>query len=162
MPDTKTPTPENLRWALISVFRDALDKRRDVDAADALGEATGKREDDAIRSQVAAFDLAAIYGWDCEHSESFQVYARGATNQEILAEGLRMALFHCRPEPAARLDCDGCRKTFAADGSEGQLTELTGNVYNLLIASPDSVYHGAHKGTVYCDACILGLVRGLL
>jgi hypothetical protein len=60
------------------------------------------------------------------------------------------------------LPCDGCREKFPMDGSGGQLTDLTGDVYDLLVASPDSVDHESHKGSIFCDACILGLVKGLL
>jgi hypothetical protein len=154
------PTPENLRWALIGVFRDALDKRRNAESFTRLGSESGKAEDDAIRSQVEAFELASRHGWDYENSEAFELYRQGATDQEILAEGLRMALWHCRP--GARLDCNGCRQTFAADGSDGQLTELTGGTFDLLVAGPDSAYREESRGAVFCDACILGLVKGLL
>ena len=70
----------------------------------------------------------------------------------------------CMPAPMTTpLTCDGCAKGFPADRrAVGQLTELTGKVYDLLVASPDSVYHEAHKGHVFCDPCVLGLVKGLL
>jgi hypothetical protein len=59
------------------------------------------------------------------------------------------------------VSCYGCREEIPLDGSGGQLTELTGALYELLVARNDAKL-ASRKGSIYCDPCILGLVKALL
>lgn len=75
---------EDLRFALICAFTDALQSCRDnYESKDDHG--------------AEAFSLALTHGWDSAEDEDFMGWCLKATPQEILAEGLVKALANCKP-----------------------------------------------------------------
>jgi hypothetical protein len=55
-------------------------------------------DDEVISMTRLAFRLAADHGWRWEKDLNFEEYKNKATEQEILAEGLRIALLSCKPK----------------------------------------------------------------
>ncbi len=84
---------EDMRFELIQSFSKAIAMVRKCEPGD----------DKAVSLHVKAFYLARVYGWDTEHSSTFQDYCQKASEEECLAEGLRMALYHCKPEGSPTL-----------------------------------------------------------
>lgn len=60
------------------------------------------------------------------------------------------------------LPCSGCLDKHPTAGPGQGVTALTGAVYDLLVAGSDSAYREELKETLWCDECILGLVKGQL
>ena len=78
---------EDMRFELIQAFSVAIGLCRIRDPGD----------DEVISVTRMAFRLAAEHGWRWEKDLNFEAYKDKATEQEILAEGLRIALLSCMP-----------------------------------------------------------------
>lgn len=105
---------EDMRLALIDAFRTAIISRRAADKCEEEGSIYAASEGKlAIDHHVAAFNLAKLHGWDCDRDEEWYLWTLKATEQEILTEGLRLALDRCRPDL-----CEAC------EGKGGEFVEL--------------------------------------
>ena len=79
---------EDMRYEIIQSFSVALGICRCRDRGD----------NNVIALVRSAFNIAKKYGWNWEKDAEFASYKLKATEQEILVEGLRLALQTCKPQ----------------------------------------------------------------
>ena len=101
---------ENMRYELIERFYDALRLVRAAEAAEALNDRplgcylpghAAELENSADNASVIALQFAADRGLNCDDPWFEHLRTHKSTPQEILVEGLRLALERCQPIEAS-------------------------------------------------------------